>query len=109
MLFPEIISRHPGADLGLTGLQSHLVQAGEQQLVFMSFAADAEVPEHAHAAQWGVVLEGEMELVVAGEVRVLRRGDTYFIAAGVRHAARIRRGYSDATLFDQRDRYRPLE
>jgi quercetin dioxygenase-like cupin family protein len=47
-----------------------------------------------------------MELTVAGVPRVLRRGDSYFIPAGVRHAARIRRGYSDVTLFDQRDRYR---
>lgn len=109
MFFPEIIARHPAADLGLSGVESHLVQAGEQQLVFMSFDSDIKVPEHAHAAQWGVVLDGEMELTVAGERKVLRRGDSYFIPSGVLHAARIHRGYKDVTLFDQRDRYAAVE
>ncbi|MDD5305816.1 MAG: cupin domain-containing protein [Deltaproteobacteria bacterium] len=103
--FPEIIARHPAADLGLEGAESHLVQAGNQQLVFMHFTRDVEVPEHSHEAQWGVVLDGEVELMVEGEWKVLRRGDNYFLPAGVRHSARIRRGYSDVTLFDQRERY----
>ncbi len=103
--FPEIIARHPAADLGLEGVESHLVQAGDQQLLFMSFQRDVEVPEHSHAAQWGVVLDGEMELTVEGERRSLRRGDSYFLPAGVRHSARIRKGYKDMTLFDQKDRY----
>ncbi len=104
--FPEIISRHPAADLGLEGVESYLVEASEQQLVFMSFHRDVEVPEDAHEAQWGVVLDGEMELTVeVGERRSLRRGDSYFLPAGVRHSARIRNGYKDVTLFDQKDRY----
>ncbi len=104
-LFPDIISRHPAAALGLAGVESHLVQAADQQLVFMRFDADVEIPEHQHRAQWGVVLDGEMELTVEGHRRVLRRGDTYFLPAGARHSARIRRGYADVTLFDQPDRY----
>ncbi len=103
--FPEIISKHAGAELGLDGVISHLIQAGDQQIVFMSFDRDVEVPEHAHAAQWGAVLDGEMELTVAGKLLLLKRGDSYFIPAGARHSARIRKGYADVTLFDQRDRY----
>jgi quercetin dioxygenase-like cupin family protein len=105
--FPEIVTRHPGANLGMDGVESHLLQAGGQQLVFMSFDRDVEVPEHAHAAQWGVVLGGQMDLTVEGERRVLDRGDSYFIPAGARHSARIHRGYKDVTLFDQSDRYSP--
>ena len=109
MLFPEIITRHPAADLGFSGVESHLVQAGEQQLVFMSFDIDVQVPEHSHAGQWGVVLDGEMELTIGGDRKLLRRGDSYFIPAGIVHAAEIRRGYKDVTLFDQRDRYAVVE
>ncbi len=105
MFFPDIIRRHPAADLGLPGVESHVVQAGGQQLVFMSFDADVQLPEHAHAAQWGVVLDGEIDLTVAGERRLYRRGDSYFIPSGVPHVSRIRRGYKDVTLFDQPDRY----
>ena len=102
---PHIIEQHPAADIPISGLTSHLVQAGEQQFVFMQFDADVQVAEHAHEAQWGVVLEGTMDLTVAGERRTLCKGDTYFIGKGVPHSAVIHKGYSDLTLFDQVDRY----
>jgi quercetin dioxygenase-like cupin family protein len=101
-----MIRRHPAADLAIAGVKSHLLQAGDQQIVFMHFLSDCEVPEHSHSAQWGTVLDGEMELVVEGEPRTLRRGDSYHLPAGVRHSARIRRGYRDVTIFDEKDRYR---
>ena len=107
--FPELITRHPAADLGLDGVESHLVQAGDQQMVFMRFTRDLEVPEHSHEAQWGVVLDGEMELTVEGVRKVLRRGDSYYVPAGAKHSARIQLGYADVTLFDERDRYTILQ
>jgi quercetin dioxygenase-like cupin family protein len=33
----------------------------------MQFEKDADLPEHAHAAQIGIVLEGKIELVIGGE------------------------------------------
>src|SRR5262249_10828174 len=102
---PEMIARHPAVDLGREGVESHLIQAGEQQFVFMSYQRDTDIPEHAHAAQWGVVLDGEMELTVEGERRLLRRGDSYSLPAGARHSARIYGGYKGLTMFDQKDRY----
>ncbi len=72
----------------------------------MSFDEDAEIPEHSHEAQWGVILGGEIVLTTDGETRVLRRGDTYFIPKGVKHSAFIKKGYKDLTLFNQKDRYR---
>ncbi len=107
--FPEMIARHPAADLGLAGVVSHLLQTAEQQVVFMRFDRDVEIAEHTHRAQWGVVLDGEMDLIVEGELRTLRRGDSYFLPAGATHAARIRRGYSDVTVFDEPARYRTVK
>ena len=57
-IFPEMISRNPSADIPHEGLTSHLVQAGEQQFIFMEFDHGIEVAAHAHNAQWGVVLDG---------------------------------------------------
>ena len=59
-----------------------------------------------HDAAATVVQDGEIELTVDGKKRTLRKGDTYFIPRGVKHSARIRRGYKDLTLFDQKDRYK---
>ena len=104
--FPEIITNLPKADIPLEGLHSYLLQGQSQQLLFMSFENDAEVPEHSHEAQWGVVLEGETELTIGGKQHTLSKGDTYFIPKDVKHSAKIKKGYKDLTLFNQKDRYK---
>jgi len=104
--FPGLIARHPEAQIPVEGVKSHLIQAGDQQFVFMHFDRDATVPEHFHEAQWGVILDGEMEITIAGVSRTLTRGDTYFIEKGQRHSAKIKKGFTDLTLFDQADRYK---
>lgn len=71
--FPGIITKHNRADIPVDGVESYLIQAGQQQFIFMEFDRNVEVPEHTHNAQWGVVLEGEMELTIAGKSRILRK------------------------------------
>jgi len=104
--FAEIITKHPQADIPIKGVKSHLVQAEEQQFIFMYFEHDVIIPAHSHAAQWGVVLSGTMNLHIDGTVQTLKKGDTYYIGNDVRHSVTIKKGYSDLTLFDQRDRYK---
>lgn len=57
---------------------------------FVTFAyADAAVPEHQHPhEQMGMGLEGEFELVIAGEARIIRAGDSYLIPGNTPHSAR---------------------
>jgi quercetin dioxygenase-like cupin family protein len=103
--FPDMITNLPEADIPIEGLHSYLLQGQNQQLVFMSFENDVEVPEHCHEAQWGVVLDGETELTIDGKTNNLTKGETYYIAKDVKHSARIKKGYKDLTLFNQKDRY----
>ncbi len=104
--FPETISDLPEADIPIEGLRSYLFQGENQQFVFMSFENDVEVPEHSHEAQWGVVLDGEVELTIVGKKHTLTKGDTYFIGKDAKHSAKIKKGYKDLTLFNQKDRYK---
>jgi len=106
VFFPNIIQHLPEPDIPFPGLKSWLLQGEDQQVLFMQFEQDVEVPEHAHEAQWGVVLDGIMELTVEGKITTLRNGDSYFIRPGQKHSARIFAGYKDINLFDQPDRYR---
>ncbi len=101
-------SKFPSADIPVDGVTSRLIQASHQQFIFMEFDEDVVIPAHSHEAQWGVVLEGEMELTMAGQSETLRKGDTYFIDRGVVHTVKIRKGYKDLTLFDQPDRYQKV-
>ena len=62
--------------------------------------------DHSHNAQWGVVLDGQMELTINGQTKTLTKGDSYYIEKDVIHSAKIKKGYKDLTLFDQADRYK---
>lgn len=72
----------------------------------MRFEKDVELPAHSHAAQWGIVLEGKIELTIGGVKGTYTKGDRYFIPEGVAHTGRIFAGYADMTFFSQKDRYR---
>ena len=65
------------------------------------------MPEHEHRDQWGVVLEGEVNMTIGGTKRNYRQGETYFVPAGVPHIARVRAGTRGIDVFAERDRYRP--
>jgi quercetin dioxygenase-like cupin family protein len=104
-VFPNPVLRLPEADVPIDGVRAYLSQSNDHQIVFMEFSKDAVVPEHSHESQWGVVLDGRIDLVIEGETRTLGKGDQYFIPKGAKHAAKIYAGYADITFFDQRDRY----
>ena len=57
-------------------------------LSFVTIDANSLVPRHTHPhEQAGLVIEGEMEMGIADEVKVLRPGDMYIIPGGVEHYA----------------------
>jgi quercetin dioxygenase-like cupin family protein len=103
--FPEPILNLPEADIPLKGVKAFLSQGSNHQIIFMEFADDVELPEHSHASQWGIVLEGRIELVTGGVKKTYKQGDRYFIPEGVKHSGKIFAGYADMTYFDQKDRY----
>ena len=104
-IFPEPLQSLPRADIPLQGLTAYLSQAETHQILFMRFAEDAVLPEHSHESQWGVVLEGRIDLTVDGITKSYSKGDRYFIPAGVAHSAKIFAGYADITFFNEKDRY----
>lgn len=106
-LFPPPIQKLPQADIPLKGLTAYLSQSADHQILFMEFTEDVDLPEHSHAGQLGIVLEGRIDLVIAGVPHTFRKGDRYYIPEGTLHSGRIHAGYADITFFDQKDRYQP--
>ena len=104
--FPEFIRALPELDIDLKGVSGHLMQAGPQQVAFVRFDEDVEVPEHSHRAQWELVVAGEVHLRLEGEEHRSRPGDAFYIPAGVPHSATVKSGYRAVIFFDQPDRYR---
>lgn len=83
----------------------HVFLNPTHQILFMEFSKDVTLPKHSHEAQWGIVLEGRIDLVIDGKAHTFTKGDRYFIPAGIRHSAHIHAGYADVTFFDAPDRY----
>lgn len=104
-IFPEPIRQLPKADIPLNGLTAYLAQTENQQILFMQFDKDTDLPEHEHKAQVGFVLEGKIELVINGVKETFRKGDRYYIPANTPHSGKIYAGYADITFFDEPDRY----
>lgn len=104
--FPGFIAELPLAYIPIPSVSARLMQAEGRQVLFMEFHEDVRVPEHSHEAQWGVVLDGTIDLTVDGKKLTLKKGDTYYIPKGVSHTAKIKRGYKDMVVFDQPDRYK---
>lgn len=104
-IFPEPIRNLPIADIPLKGIKAYLSQSDNHQILFMHFSEDVDLPEHSHAAQVGIVLEGKVELVIDGKNHIYTKGDRYFIPEGIRHSGKVYSGYADITFFAEASRY----
>ena len=107
ILFPEMIERLPDIDPPNPGVRGKLFQGEGLQAVFFSVETTGEIAPHAHQAQWGVVLEGELLMTVGGVTQKYGRGDSYFIPAGVTHSVKFLSPVKALDLFDEPARYRP--
>lgn len=105
--FPEMITRLAQADIALRGVRGWILQGRDHQLVFLDIEPADELPSHSHGEQWGIVVQGEMELTIGGESRVYRKGDSYHIPAGVMHGAKFLSHFRAIDFFADADRYRP--
>ncbi len=104
-IFPEPIVKLPEADIPLDGIKAFLSQGSNHQIIFMEFEKDADLPEHSHESQFGIVLEGRIDLNINGEKYTYKKGDRYFIPKDTIHSGKIYAGYADITFFNQKDRY----
>ncbi len=104
-VFPDPIKDLPEADIPLEGIKAYLSQSDTHQIIFMEFTKDVDLPEHSHAAQIGIVLEGKIDLMIGGIKETYTKGDRYYIPEGVLHSGKIYAGYADITFFDEPDRY----
>ncbi len=105
--FPALVRNLPEAVLPFAGLRGWLLQSDSGQVLFNESDIQVSVPEHSHGDQWGVVVDGEIELTIGDQSKTYGRGDTYFIPAGTAHRARIHPGFRAVDYFADRHRFRP--
>jgi len=104
--YPNLITRWPRADIPLDGVRAWISQASDHQIVFFDIEPIGRIPPHSHGEQWGIVVEGEMELTIGDHTGRYRPGDSYHIPAGVVHSARFLSHFRAIDVFADVDRYR---
>lgn len=89
MSYPDFIKAFPAIDVPFPEdvVQTAVVRSDAGLVAFFNFLKDIELPAHSHGAQWGTVVEGEIELTIGGDTKVYRAGDSYSIPASVEHGA----------------------
>ena len=105
--FPKIITSLPEANIDFEGVRGWIAQGDNHQMVFFEIEPSAEVPEHSHNAQWGIVVEGEMELIIDGKAKMFRKGDEYFIPAQAKHSAKFLTRCRIIDFFTDKTRFKP--
>jgi len=106
-IYPKMITELPEVAIPFKGVRGWLLQGIGKQVVFFDIEPVGAIPEHSHGEQWGVVVEGEAELVVNGVKKVYRKGDTYHIPAGAVHSATFITRFKAIDFFAEANRYKP--
>lgn len=106
--YPEVMLKQlPEAQVAFEGARGWIMESGDTQLVFFEFEQGTNLPSHKHTyPQWGVVIEGEMDLLLDGKPRRCKTGDEYVIAPGVMHGAIFYKRTRVMDFFSEK-RYKP--
>ncbi|WP_170360270.1 cupin domain-containing protein [Ruegeria arenilitoris] len=107
MRFPDFITAFPKLDVPFPEdvVQTAVIRSDAGLAAFFTFLQDMELPLHSHGAQWGTVIEGEVDLTIGGITKTYRPGDSYSIPAGVEHGGQIKAGTRVIDVFEEPDRY----
>jgi quercetin dioxygenase-like cupin family protein len=105
-IFPQSIQNLPEVIIPFNGVKGYIVQGEKEQVVFMEFKKDVEIPEHSHKSQWEIVLEGKVDYWENGKKTRYKKGDRFFVQSGKKHSAYVYAGYSCIMFFNQKDRYK---
>ena len=103
MPYPDFIQGFHAIDVPFPEevVQTNVVRSEQGLVAFFTFFKDMVLPPHSHGAQWGTVIEGEIEFTIGGEKRICRPGDSYSIPAGVEHGALIKAGTRAIDVFEE--------
>lgn len=71
------------------GVEIRTMAGQGMMLSVVTFEHNSLVPDHAHPhEQMGIMLNGQLEFTIGGQVHILGPGDQWRIPGGVRHSVR---------------------
>ena len=108
-IFPEPILNLPEALIPLKGVKGYISQAENNQIVFMEFEEDVDIPKHTHGSQWEIVMRGKADVTINDKKKTYSVGENFFIPANTPHSAKVYSGYASLVFFSDKNRYKPKQ
>lgn len=102
---PDEIKVNTEINVPIEGIRGWKVGGPVGLVVFFEIAPGTVLPEHAHCFQWGIVIDGKIELTIGEETRTFKKGESYVIPDGINHSARIPDGCLAMDYFSDPTRY----
>lgn len=88
MTFVNLASEVPEREM-IPGYKARLVHSQNMTFAYWTIARGAQLPEHCHRhEQVAHMLEGEFELTIAGDTKVLTQGMVAIVAPDAVHSGR---------------------
>lgn len=101
-----LLARHESVEMETSGTKSKIINAGSQQFIFVEHTKELYFPPHSHEnAEWGLCIEGEMDIEIDGVMHFIRKGDHFYVAPNQIHSATVRPGFKQMLLVDGDERY----
>ena len=93
--FPEFVKRLPLRDYGMPGLVVHVDTSALGETFFVVAEKEIVFPEHAHGAQFTMVVNGSCDFTADGWTVTYSKGDSYYIPEGKKHQITLHQGYAE--------------
>ena len=84
------------------------VMTDRAQVLFYEVVEGSRSDDLAEGAEWGLILEGQVDITIDGETTSYHKGDTYLIPGGVPNHKVNHPGVIGIDVFEQSDRFTEL-
>jgi len=104
-LLPRDVLELPKVEIPVDGVTGFSLSDDQKQVVFFVFEEGISFPDHAHCAQRGTVLAGEMVMEVDGKTNYYLPGDHYYVPENAQHRTTFSQRTVLVDMSDAPDRY----
>ncbi|WP_052506661.1 cupin domain-containing protein [Mannheimia massilioguelmaensis] len=98
--FPQIIKKIPRRDYGIDGLFVYVDHTPQGTVYFVETEKKIAFPEHQHAEQFTMVVNGYCDLTINGNTTRYVKGESYTIPANTLHQITLSAGYAEIDYVD---------
>lgn len=103
--FPDAIRKLPQANIPKEGVTGFLHQAEHSQILFLEFDQDTILDPHQHEVEYGVVVDGTVDITIDGVKYSYTKGDVFYIPRQTEHSVLFHAGFRCVNFFDEASRY----